>query len=109
MILATISSRTRLRAITSSSASRSAAPNCSANSATRRISPRSFRNTAEALDIEPAEHRRGRLVEQVGATHVLEPVEQVVRTQALRFGAAEIVQHGAAVHHDQAIAEMRGL
>src|SRR4029450_3211103 len=98
MTLVTTSSSTRLIAMTSSSDSRSSAPNRSARSPSRRISDRSLTSTAETLDIQPAQHGSGRLVEQIGAPHVLEPVEQVVGPQALLFRAAEVVQHRSAAH-----------
>src|SRR4051794_14251037 len=109
MTSVTTSSSTRLIAITSSSDSRCSAPNRSASAPSRWISVRWFARRMVTLDIEPAQHGGRRFVEQVGAAHVLEAAEQVVGAQALLLGAAEIVEHRAAVHHDEPIAEMGGL
>src|SRR5262245_53681057 len=101
MTLVTTSSRTRLIDMTSSSGSPSAAPKRSASAPSRAISDRSLTKTSEMLDIEPAQHRRRRLVEQVGAPDVLETLVEIVGAQPLLFRTFEIVQHGAAVHHDE--------
>src|SRR5215471_20840977 len=108
MMLVTTSSSTRLIPITSSSVSRSAAPKRSAISPSRTISARSLPRIVQMLDIEAPQHGGRRFVEQIGAPDVLEPVEEVVGAQPLFFGAAEVVQHGAAMHHHEAVAQMRG-
>src|SRR5262245_32384339 len=105
MIFVRISSSTRLIAMTSSSGSLCSAAKRSATSPRRTISSRRLRKRSEILDIEPAQHAGRRLVEQIGAPDVLEPLQEIVGAEALLLGAAEVVQHGAPVHHHQAVAE----
>ena len=51
------------------------------------------------------QHLRRGFVELLGAADLLESVQQVVGAQALLFGAREVVDHLAAVHHHDPVAE----
>src|SRR5262245_62941946 len=109
MMFDTSSSSTRFTDITFSSERPASAPKRSATSPIRLISLRWLTKVTVTLDIQPAQHAGRRLVEQVGAADVFEPLEQIVGAQALLLGAAEVVEHRPPVHHDEPVAEVRGL
>src|SRR5437868_3340892 len=66
-------------------------------------------NDSARLDIEFIEHRGDRFVQLLAPPNLLETVEKVLRAEPLFFRAANVVQHAAAMHHHDAVAESNGL
>jgi hypothetical protein len=61
------------------------------------------------LDVNPAEHFGGTLIELVCSSNIFESGEEVVDADALLFSAAKILDNSPAMRHDEAVAEIGSL
>src|SRR5258708_670623 len=60
-------------------------------------------------DIHALQHFGGGFVEQLAAAKLFETLQQLGGAHALLLGTADVVDHFAAMHHDQAVAQDGGL